>query len=561
MTTKTLTHIEVTGIQNYIFGSNNLQQNIGASELVRQVTQDWVANTLNEMGKRHNLRQDEKTREWLPVAAAADDEAEVIYARGGNALILFAGIPDDVAIPFVQQLSLKAIQQARQLSLVVGHCPLNWERDALSQKHVALRQQVALRKQARSGDTPLLGLGVTAACVFTGMPAVKRDRENDDGENGQRISTAIKHKLCATQNGNDRLKRSLPLDTDIVDEFLSDFTLFGDRGEASYIAVVHADGNGMGKRFAALSDAFPRAADNEKYIQQVRLLSQKINEQALHALRETVRFLLDNYDARTDTFGGEVQVPEKNEIRYLPFRPLVFGGDDTTFVCDGRLGLSLAAHYLETLAQTPLPGPKPDSIGDPLYARAGIAVVKNHYPFSRAYELADDLSSSAKKAIKRITANDKGVTIDWHFATGGVILPLAQLRDREYTADNGKSLLMRPVRHDLGQSPPQGSRYWRSWDNFKKLTCEFQENKIWHQRRNKVKALQEALRRGDQAVTLFLNQYDIQDEHGKKQLPEIPGQSPTMMTSGWSGEDCGYFDAIEAIDFFVRLDKKKEAEE
>jgi hypothetical protein len=27
-----------------------------------------------------------------------------------------------------------------------------------------------------------------------------------------------------------------------------------------------------------------------------------------------------------------------------------------------------------------------------------------------------------------------------------------------------------------------------------------------------------------------------------------------MQLDGWDGEECGYFDAIEAVDFFVSLD-------
>ena len=91
--------------------------------------------------------------------------------------------------------------------------------------------------------------------------------------------------------------------------------------------------------------------------------------------------------------GGKVPVPLDGGEERLPFRPIVFGGDDVTFVCEGRLGLPLAAHYLTRLASEILPD------GDPLYARAGIAIVKTHYPFARAYELAGRLGDSAKAFI------------------------------------------------------------------------------------------------------------------------------------------------------------------
>ena len=46
-----LVYIDTVSIQEYIFGSNDLKQNIGASELVAQATRDWVFDVLDEMKK------------------------------------------------------------------------------------------------------------------------------------------------------------------------------------------------------------------------------------------------------------------------------------------------------------------------------------------------------------------------------------------------------------------------------------------------------------------------------------------------------------------------------
>jgi hypothetical protein len=42
----TLTILDTTGIQNYIFGSNRLKENVGASEMVKRATEDWVYEAL-----------------------------------------------------------------------------------------------------------------------------------------------------------------------------------------------------------------------------------------------------------------------------------------------------------------------------------------------------------------------------------------------------------------------------------------------------------------------------------------------------------------------------------
>jgi hypothetical protein len=43
---------EVTGIQKYVFGSNQLSQNIGASELVYRATTEWLGRALSTL--HHN---------------------------------------------------------------------------------------------------------------------------------------------------------------------------------------------------------------------------------------------------------------------------------------------------------------------------------------------------------------------------------------------------------------------------------------------------------------------------------------------------------------------------
>jgi hypothetical protein len=44
------TVIDTTGIQKYIFGSNRLKENIGASHLVKLATTDWVEEFLKDFG-------------------------------------------------------------------------------------------------------------------------------------------------------------------------------------------------------------------------------------------------------------------------------------------------------------------------------------------------------------------------------------------------------------------------------------------------------------------------------------------------------------------------------
>lgn len=553
----TMVQIEASGIQPYIFGSNNLRQNIGASERVaRATTEEVVAGLDATVGRdQHNVRWEDEALEYDEARSIAKQNVctEVIYAGGGNALLLFEG-NYDAAKPFVVALTTWLARNAAQLSLVIHHQKLDWDNESLARCHEALRTEMARLKAGRRQPTPLLGLSVTAACSFTGLPAVDRDPDK------RLISRSVVQKLKMTRGrpgvspAERRLTRVFPKEYADTHETVRDFDYFGTRGESSYIAVVHTDGNRMGKRFQAIAKAHSSPQQNSAYITHLRRMSEEVVDTAERAMRSTLERLLTSRQEvllpngqKEERWGGVVPVRKKKEMIQVPFRPLVFGGDDTTFICEGRFGLDLTAHYLRELAREPLPGAYDGENGDPLYARGGIAIVKSHYPFSRAYELAEALSGTAKKALREARDThriENGITIDWHVSTSGALLSLEELRQREYTADAGASLLMRPVWLN-------GSADWRTWDNFHAITKELQNETQWP--RNKVKALREALRQGPEAMEAFRSNF------GVKELPRVEGLRTGVQRRGWSGSDTPYFDPVEMIDFFVSLEQKEKS--
>lgn len=575
MPESTLVLLDVGAIQEYIFGSNHLAQNIGASEIVARVTSEWVVTTLHDDLKvATNVTWDE-TQGVIYVEHSLKDglDVEMVYEGGGTAMLLCAD--KDVATRFIRAITLTALRRARGLELVAIQDTFEWTAASLARRHESLRGQLARRKLNRPLSTPLVGLGVTAGCVFTGLPAIGWDDDEKVvgreaagkaraiGGNRKRIAAVVADKLRAEDRGKERLHRLLPQVRQRGFEFMYDFDEFGERGEMSYIAVIHADGNRMGQRFEGIADAFADpdsngsyANANQDYVNAVRALSQAIKYKARQALNATVDYLLASLGPDFK-FGGVVSTPlrerKTERVLLLPFRPIVFGGDDATFVSDGRLGLALAAYYLRALERGPLlpliqdghpaVGATPPW-GGPLYARAGIAIVKTHFPFARAYDLADTLADHAKEEIGQLTiAGEETATVmDWHFSTTGVIQELADIRAQDYKVTKSQPALMRPVR----LTAPHGRREWRTWDGFTDLVAAFEKDP-WTERRNKLKALRQALLRGEDAVRQFLANYRI------TQLPPIAGQ-PDMQAAGWQSGYCGYLDALEALDFFASLE-------
>jgi hypothetical protein len=76
----TLVAVDVSGIQDYIFRSNNLKHQLGASELVRRATSTWVRAHLpapNNMPSDDKLLRDKHIEH-------GQLEAEVLYSAAAT---------------------------------------------------------------------------------------------------------------------------------------------------------------------------------------------------------------------------------------------------------------------------------------------------------------------------------------------------------------------------------------------------------------------------------------------------------------------------------------------
>jgi hypothetical protein len=553
----TLTIIDTTGVQGYIFGSNRLRENIGASQLVEMATHEFLEQSLEAANLRHNRISGQENKQL-----GEELDVEVVLQDGGNAVLLSKDLSKDQATAkaVVRELSRLLLKQAAGLEIVVAHHSFDWETQAIGGKHGAyneLLDKLNRVKQQRRPSTPLLGQGVTLECRSTGMPAVAFHRygQNDIHAVSADVLAKVSDNIANTARA--RLNGMFENVTQGY-EFRSDFDeLGGTEDESRYIAVVHADGNGIGKRFEQVIEKYDQPdAGNRTCLVELKNLSEAVAKAGRTALQQTVKRLVETFKNLPDGISDDTRrawlafiqgLPHNKDKPILPFRPIVFGGDDVTFVCDGRLGLPLAAIYLHEWEQASRNLPH----GGQAYACAGIAVVKTHYPFARAYHLCEGLCKHAKSAVKNVAV--PASALDWHFALSGIFGSITQIREREYQVAHG-ALNMRPLLLSKDAFTPR----WRAWPNFKRLIGVFAGDVKIDQRgrpdvhghiyanRNKVKGLREALRRGD--TENFCHAYKL----GK--LPELDASNDTLQRTGWMDYYCGYFDAIEALDFFLPLE-------
>jgi hypothetical protein len=575
-----LTVIDTTGTQRYIFGSNRLRENIGASEIVARATSAWVCEVLRELAAEDAARWANNLRGAVTSPAQVFrqlDEArhigangvmvELIYAGGGNTLLLFEAADAAAeqrksnaranAVEFTRRYTRRLLKDAPGLDVVVAHS--DWfdmaaRTSIIDANKQAMQRRVNDKKAYRRLSAPLGGLGVTALCGSTGgaatsipLPEKKFEQQRLEKYGNAYVAAEIAAKLEIAPQSNQRLKDdifshsgrwtqlnlAIPLDFDDIGRT---------RGETSFLAVVHTDGNGMGHR---IKEHGQQAKDNRDWVNRMRAMSRSIDAVNRQALQSMVDLLLEHIDLKdedgektpvlTSDSQSKFTLNQNRDGKYcVPLRPVIFGGEDVAFICDGRIGLSLTAAYLAHLETA---GDLPDGKG-PLYGRAGVAIVKAHYPFARAYSLAEDLAQSAKEIIKEIDATNKQVNaLDWHIAMSGLLGGIGEIRRREYHFQEGtepRILSLRPL--ILRSASGFEERTWERFNNRSKLF----QGPDWRERRSKLKDLREILRQGAEATKNFVGLYGLTDDL------KNAGNS-------WDASRCAWFDALEALDWHFPL--------
>ena len=553
-------------IQSYVFSSNRLREHIGASHLIKQATTNWVDDALKTLNNKRifTIKQledlEKRTSDQLNENSLLEEPLEnfdalVISTGAGQVrLLIDACLYQD----FVKNYTRRILKEAPGLPIYVGVSQsfmFNPQaNDNALLKHIKQAEKdIRQAERTAQHSNPLLGLGVTVKCASTGLPAVGIAQTADSFPAAQ--ATLAKNNAVLTPDkrrpADDAIFAYLDIPPKINYRMPLDFDDFGrSEGDQSYVAVVHIDGNNMGER---VGEYLTQAKSNQDFITRSRYFSFSVER----AVRKALQVVLEKahpqgHDSGTWTSADkrsfnlkQINNDGKNTDRwYLPLRFLIIGGDDITFVCDGRLGLGLAALCLQELEKSLL------ADGKKLYGCAGVSIVKTHYPFARAYDLAEELSAAAKALVR--SHNTNASALDWHLALSGLSGDLDTIREREYEVTTGK-LYLRPVVLNPNKQAP----VYQQWTTIRELTLTFAGHREtaatkledqWSERRNKVMHLREALRGGSDAVRQFTAYYG--------RLPSLDTNDlEHIQTSGWQDKTCIYFDPIEIIDFYLPLYK------
>ena len=501
----TVVLIDTISIQNYVFGSNKLKENLGASYLVKTIYE-------------------------YPGVKSKPLANPKGYIGGGNALLFFSD--DESANNFVKEWSTNLLVEypGVRTAVAISKIEFSDENDTnFKNGKDKIFNKLAANKFKYHPKVILPTHGLTAECSTTGLSM--EAWLNVYGENGKIIqnesnyvSSMSKAKNDAVDEATKKMYNDFPCVktngfkfTNVLDE------LGSSKGEDSHIAIVHIDGNGIGERF-----------ENCKTLKETRELSEALEK----AIQKSFKDLIEHIIQNIHKIKEEINLTKN----IIPIRSIILGGDDVTFVCDGRLGIYFAKIFIEQFEKYY----EKNNVAfknENISACAGVAITKLKYPFYRGYQLAEELCRNAK--MKRKEKNNNGSWIDWHISYGGLAGTLDDIRE-QYKVPEG-NLLMRPYK--LADNNLEISFY-----NLINNTRQFfqKENGKLKFPNSKIKELREVLTLGNDATKLFKKYLDSRE----LELPRLG--STTLSDNLFSNGVTPFYDMIELAEIYPKFELEKE---
>lgn len=541
--------VDCSSIQHYVFGSNKLKTNIGASHLVAKIYEVWMKEVLLELFKdADKIRFDDwkkKPAEIKMSDPAADYIMETGYIGGGNALLLFRDIGvTDAAGQFVRAWTRELLLRAPGIQPVVAILQ-DKTVDELSEAIPVAFKLLNKNKNAFVAETTLPRHGITADCKFTDGYSIETTYYPPKSE-AKYVSSVAHAKLSHMGEAVTEMQRDY---ADVIGEertFAMDTNELGQiPNDENHIAIVHIDGNGMGKRFE----------DECKTLPEKRLLSLRVERANRTAMKAAIKALLFKDDEQgltlLDRLIGEGLLTsvadEEKHLQILPLRPLILNGDDTTFICNARLGFFLTETFMRAFAAEKLnkdANEKDNGLrlqNPEISSCAGIAIIKTSYPFYRGYELAEALCANAKKEYHA----HKGETswLDFHISFRGLSDALKELRAKNYRVA-GNELWWRPWRITTEKESNAFAEVKRAINHFRNGAAKMSER--WPN--SKLKQLEHALVQGPQATKDFIAFARARN----LRLPLI-SELGAVQDSGWDSNKTPYFDILEIMEFYPEL--------
>jgi hypothetical protein len=386
-------------IQSYILIGGKLKEMVGGSELVNSLCTDYLLDSLDTLGI--------KTADYIVMTQAAG-WARIIFNKETDARVFYKNWPflADMFAP-----GLHIVQAMKEVNGLFS--------DTISEI------EDILRYERNKVQTPLPEIGpLIDRNPRTGLAGVTKDHENSIFDKQSKRKKDFKD--------NKRLIEKIKGGS-VKERWPDEMTLIAG-SERNYLAVIHADGNSLGRILIKL--------DNH--------LVNNPHSDAAKIFQGFSSAIEDATVAATRTACDRVLLPDcrASKDKIMAARPIVLGGDDLTIIVRADLAFNFTETFLESFEmesqqsiEKHLKVFKISGLPEKLTACAGVAFIKQAYPFSRAYELSESLCRHAKDSAKKIQLEKKTDYVPSSFSFHRISTSIAgdyeSITQKELTSKDG----------------------------------------------------------------------------------------------------------------------------
>ncbi|MBC6995243.1 hypothetical protein QWY85_12315 [Neolewinella lacunae] len=393
---------KVQGIQSYIFETNKLKDIGGASELIESLAGERFAGFFSQVGVSY------KEEQLLRNAAG---EISYLFHDKASCAAVVRGFERFISTEIP--------------GLTVSQAVVPLEGTTLNLSDASHEVNRLLQVQRNRATPPSeLGWMISERARRTGRPGVKQVKK--DGLIDRRQQS--KREVADHRRLHDKLIGDThPFEKE---DFAFELEDIVNKREGAWLAVVHADGNNLGKLIQKLLPELPADQLEKGY----RQFSIKLEEATVAAARIAYQKLLDCLKAeeRNAVIAGEMK---------LPIRPVIIGGDDLTVILRAEHAVAFTKAYLEAFEQETQEkfGNYAKEFGvaehfkDGLTACAGIAIIKPKFPFHYAAHLAEELCSWTKNVAKKIDEHHTPSSLHFHKVQASFVENYKDIIERELT--------------------------------------------------------------------------------------------------------------------------------
>lgn len=480
---------DVRGIQAYIFKSNVAKEIVGASELVRQIITEGLDAYIKTLPCEKSKNYLTEWKDDDPEAFLKDSsvEMQIMFIGGGNAYVLFRrGEECQNVNKFLAEYILN---RTYSLSLAVAVVK---KTENYSEDYNAINEEMRRIKASMPLSMPMGAMPFMAVDSVTGYPLTEKTREEY---------------LCTEA----KLKRDAFPETE--DEKIFD-NMVTEKGDSSTLAVFHIDGNSMGKK---IKDKMQKIHTYGEAVRTMRTLSIDISDTFLETVGETKQYI--------DSIAPRV----KKDTSHKLYREIIAAGDDITFVCNAKVAIPAVEFFLRHISDS----------GE-FSACGGIAFFNSHFPFSDAYQVAEESCSMAKARAKEKEnrgAEDKiGNFLDFQICTNINASDLKSYRARLYQTE-GELFLARPYYVDT----PDDKVLNQKNEKYNISRLHYWENYFAIMPRNKAKQLREVIPMGKNEIKRELSFLRSRGYQEFKNLDEYKV----------------WYDALEIMDWHIKEEQNE----